>query len=107
MSNRLLMLLTGTALSLVPAMGRAQTAAGSADAPQQDGRVELEEIVVTAQRREESLQRAAVSVTAVSGSPQRRVRAQYHICKAGRRREQACSPDRRQGYPGTEKAAGL
>lgn len=67
MSNRLLMLLTGTALSLVPAMGRAQTAAGSADAPQQD-RVELEEIVVTAQRREESLQRAAVSVTAVSGS---------------------------------------
>jgi len=68
MSNRLLMLLTGTALSLVPAMARAQTAAGSADAPQQDDRVELEEIVVTAQRREESLQRAAVSVTAVSGS---------------------------------------
>ncbi|RYE00851.1 MAG: TonB-dependent receptor, partial [Sphingomonadales bacterium] len=72
MSNRLLTLLTGTALSLVPALAHAQDVAGetkagaSATGAQQDP-AGLEEIVVTAQRREENLQRAAVSVTAVSG----------------------------------------
>jgi len=73
MSNRLLALLTGTALSLVPALAHAQDATGVTRAPsstsgaQQNDPAELEDIVVTAQRREENLQRAAISVTAVSG----------------------------------------
>ena len=75
MSNRLLtLLLTGTALGMVPSLAHAQdsapqatTTAGATEASQDDP-VELGEIVVTAQRREENLQRAAVSVTAVSGA---------------------------------------
>ena len=70
MSDRLMtLLLTGTALSLVPAVAQAQEAAPqrTTGATAQDDAVELDEIVVTAQRREENLQRAAVSVTAVSG----------------------------------------
>ena len=72
MSNRLLTLLSGTALSLVSVVAHAQEAPGDAAAPRraeasQGDSVGLEDIVVTAQRREENLQRAAVSVTAVSG----------------------------------------
>ena len=73
MSNRLLTLLTGTALSMVPASAWAQDTTGgavpppAADVAAQDDQTGLKDIVVTAQRREENLQRAAVSVTAVSG----------------------------------------
>ncbi|UZK65069.1 TonB-dependent receptor [Sphingomonas sp. M1-B02] len=57
---------------MAPALAHAQDAAGGTAVPptagaSQDDPVELEDIVVTAQRREENLQRAAVSVTAVSG----------------------------------------
>ena len=65
MSGKLQFLL-GTALALLPvglcAQVSPQSSASSATA---DGG--LEEIIVTAQRREESLQRAAISVTAISG----------------------------------------
>lgn len=64
MSSRLIVLLSGTALSIMPALAHAQ--AVTAAAPQ-DGAAGLEDIVVTAQRREENLQRAAVSVTVLSG----------------------------------------
>lgn len=71
MSNRLVaLLLTGTGLTMAPVVAQAQDAAqqgvASADVVQ-DELVGLGEIVVTAQRREENLQRAAVSVTALSG----------------------------------------
>lgn len=62
-----LLLLTATALAglSIPTIAFAQSAAsGGADEAENVG---LEEIVVTAQRREESLQRAAVAVTAVTG----------------------------------------
>lgn len=74
MSKRLITLLTGTGLSLLPAVAHAQSApattSAAPDTPAnaQGESIGLEEIVVTAQRREESLQRAAVSVTAVSGA---------------------------------------
>jgi iron complex outermembrane receptor protein len=61
-----LKLMLGTAFALMPVGAVAQvapTASPSSAKPE----AELEEIIVTAQRREESLQRAAVSVTAVSG----------------------------------------
>jgi iron complex outermembrane receptor protein len=63
------LLLAGTALFAVPlAPALAQTAPDAA-ATQADEPVEgLNDIIVTAQRREESLQRAAVAVTAVTGA---------------------------------------
>ncbi|MCW2410899.1 MULTISPECIES: TonB-dependent receptor [unclassified Sphingobium] len=64
MSSRLIALLSGTALSIMPALAHAQVVTASAP---QDGAAGLEDIVVTAQRREENLQRAAVSVTVLSG----------------------------------------
>ncbi|MCW2335972.1 iron complex outermembrane receptor protein [Sphingobium sp. B2D3A] len=64
MSSRLIVLLSGTALSIMPALAHAQAVTASAP---QDGAAGLEDIVVTAQRREENLQRAAVSVTVLSG----------------------------------------
>jgi iron complex outermembrane receptor protein len=55
-------------LAILPAGIAAQGAPPAAEAPTQDGAAGgLEEIIVTAQRREESLQRAAISVTAISG----------------------------------------
>lgn len=61
-------LLTATMLAVasVPARASAQDSSGAAgaDAAEAEG---LGDIVVTAQRREESLQRAAVAVTAVTG----------------------------------------
>lgn len=65
MSGKLQFLL-GTALALLPASLCAQVSPqSSASSATADGG--LEEIIVTAQRREESLQRAAISVTAISG----------------------------------------
>lgn len=63
---RALLLATSTLAALgVPCAALAQESApASAEAEQAEG---LSEIVVTAQRREESLQRAAVAVTAVTG----------------------------------------
>src|SRR5262245_49439864 len=52
--------------SCAPAVLQAQDAAQATDAPA------LEEVVVTAQRREESLQRAAISVSAVDADTLRR-----------------------------------
>lgn len=64
--SRKLQLLLGTALTLLPGSVLAQGTPGTSPivASTEGG---LEEIVVTAQRREESLQRAAISVTAISG----------------------------------------
>ncbi|BBD99092.1 TonB-dependent receptor [Sphingobium amiense] len=63
MSNRLMtLLLAGTSLAMACGVAQAQDAA-----PQGGATTGLDEIIVTAQRREENLQRAAVSVTAVSG----------------------------------------
>ncbi|OJY67188.1 MAG: hypothetical protein BGP16_18580 [Sphingobium sp. 66-54] len=61
-----LQLLLGTALALLPGSVLAQDAPATSpiETSTEGG---LEEIIVTAQRREESLQRAAVSVTAISG----------------------------------------
>ena len=68
MTCRFSILLTGTALAILPAPGQAQEPVQQTRrlAPQTQP-AQLEEIVVTAQRRTENLQRAAVSVTAVSG----------------------------------------
>lgn len=49
---------------LVPSIAEAQTARGRKAAP---GGVEIEEITVTAQKREENIQEIPISVTAVSG----------------------------------------
>lgn len=57
-------LLGATMLSGMVAPGVAQA---QADAPQATGESGLAEIIVTAQRREESLQKAAIAVTAVTG----------------------------------------
>jgi iron complex outermembrane receptor protein len=70
MSSSLQSLLAGTALALMPAALAAQSppaAAPAADPAAGSAPTGLADIVVTAQRREESLQRAAISVTAVSG----------------------------------------
>lgn len=75
MSGRFLTLLAGTALSAWPLCAQAQSSTGQASAASAgedttpdaaDG--QLADIIVTAQRREENLQRAAISVTAVSGA---------------------------------------
>lgn len=72
MSIRLVKLLSGTALIFLPGLAYAQQSASDQAAPRsaassQNNPMELEDIVVTAQRREENLQRAAVSVTVLSG----------------------------------------
>jgi len=58
-------LLAGSAIAciLLPAVAMAQDAA-----PSTAGAAALEEVVVTAQRREENLQRAAIAVSAVTGA---------------------------------------
>ncbi|SEI95859.1 iron complex outermembrane recepter protein [Sphingomonas sp. OV641] len=61
---RCALFLTAAATIALPGTSIAQTSA-AADAPQADGG--LEEIVVTAERREENLQRVPVSLTAVQG----------------------------------------
>jgi iron complex outermembrane receptor protein len=69
MSRSLQSLLAGSALILLPSVVAAQAPTGGAPAGTSAAGTTtgLAEIVVTAQRREESLQRAAVSVTAISG----------------------------------------
>jgi iron complex outermembrane recepter protein len=55
------------ALSLSTAIGIALTGSAAFAQSQASGAASLEEIVVTAQRREENLQKAAIAITAVSG----------------------------------------
>ncbi|GAA0322239.1 TonB-dependent receptor [Sphingomonas oligophenolica] len=68
-------LFAGTALSALPLCAHAQTSgvqtgtASPAEATTSDtGDAQLKDIIVTAQRREENLQKAAISVTAISGA---------------------------------------
>ena len=62
------LLATTACVSLVlPVSAMAQDSAATAEPTSAEAADGLEEIVVTAQRREESLQRAAVAVTAVTG----------------------------------------
>ena len=58
-------LLVLAALGATPAL--AQTTTSPPDATSGDGQTGLEEIIVTAQRRDESIQKAALSIVAISG----------------------------------------
>ena len=64
-----LALLVGTALTLIPAAASAQTEAiAQQAAPAAAATVELDEVLVTARRREERLQDVPLAVTALSGA---------------------------------------